>query len=521
MSLPSSIPDALRLKLLDSLDLDLSATLRELAIDDLSFGLSEETLAQILNQQNIDALTGAVLETAIASLPAAVSFINQLPETIDKPDPVTAFFRSTFFGNVFDRLISDIPEGATAFTTLTKSGQPIDNGNSQAIPLKWTNTDNNSTVVTFAFQDGFQLNGIDTDRAKTLFKGALQTWATYAPLEFIETKDPGNGDAVDIWVQSDGIDGKGKTLAFAFFPSVGDITFDTGETWNEAKFLETAVHELGHSLGLDHEDDTPAIMNSVLANRFKNGAFLLEDDIAGIRNLYGTGQGSVKALGSKPDGENGSEADYQAVPLGPNLVTNGSFETISIGTGEFGLYKSVTGWKTLSGVGFRVDKRTQVIGPAAAGEASAALDIYNTNSTIAQNIDTLTGQTYTLSVDYSNGGENSSTSGIDVYWGGKRVDGLTGGGKGRWSTHTYLVTGDDRETTTLAFRATGPSDNISGLIDNISVRAGGMEQLLQESIALGSADDQASTGLPDSFASALMASDLLSDKSVLVNDFVA
>ncbi len=367
-----------------------------------------------------------------------------------------------------------LPESAAAFTTVTSTGQLVSNGTSQvASSLKWnrlnTKADGKtSTAVTFAFDNSFTFAGIETSRVKTLFASALQTWADYAPIDFFEIENPGSGDAVDIWAQSASIDGPGSTLAFAYFPSIGDITFDAGESWTESLFLETAVHELGHSLGLAHEDGTAAIMNSVLANRFDGVSqpFLLQDDINGIRSLYGAGIGSVETLAGPF-----LQEDAQLVLPAPNLVVNGSFEEVPLEAGEYQVYSRIKGWAVFSGAGLQVDKRTDLLGAAAEGIAWATLDVYGQNSTIGQNIDTVTGQTYSLSVDYTSGGQAPDTTGIDVFWEGQRIDTLTGGGKGEWITFNYDVQGSIRDASSLIFRAVGPVDSIGGFIDNISVTA--------------------------------------------------
>jgi len=58
---------------------------------------------------------------------------------------------------------------------------------------------------------------------------------------------------------------------------------------------------------------------------------------------------------------------------------------------------------------------------------------------------------------------------VEVFWEGKKLDTLTGGGKGEWLTFDYEVIGGDRSVSTLAFRAIGPSDSVGGFIDNIIV----------------------------------------------------
>ncbi len=389
--------------------------------------------------------------------------------------------------SVFNRVVG-VPDRAAAFSTVFRESKHIDNRRDfNAGPIKWTRTSEKSdgqdtTAITFAFDDdfGIGINGISADRAKELFIEALQTWANYAPIDFQEIKDPdagnevknpGVGNLVDIYVQSDGIDGRSGTLAFAYFPTVGDITFDTGEVWSESMFLETAVHELGHSLGLDHEDDTEAIMNSKLGRRFSNKSFLLEDDINGIRSLYGEGKGGVTLLDGTTfiskggTGEGNPPAPVPAI----NLVTNGSFEDVPLEVGESKVYTSVKGWSTISGAGFQVDRRPDLGGKTADGTAWVELDTFNQNGTIGQNIDTITGQTYDVSVSFSSGGRPDSTASVQIFWEGKKVDTLTGGGKGQWRRFDYQLQGGDRSVSTLAFRAIGPSDNIGGFIDDIVV----------------------------------------------------
>lgn len=369
-----------------------------------------------------------------------------------------------------------LPAKGAAFTTVGSNGERVSNGTVNGLPftgsqLKWNNTDSTgATLVTFAFDNSFGVNGVSTERAKTLFASALQTWADYAPLDFVETADPGSGDQVDIFAQSAAIDGLGKTLAYTYFPTVGDVTYDTAEVWTESSFLETTVHELGHALGLDHEDNAPAIMNSVLGNRYNNvnRPFLFDDDINSIRSLYGSGKGTVVTLNPLPVTPVTPEP---AIATGPDLVTNGSFEDVPVNVGESAGYRQVKGWSTIFGDGFWVDRRPETVGQAADGTAWANLDMNGKNSTIGQNIDTLTGQSYGLSVDFSNGGESDSTTSIEVFWEGVKLDTLSGGGKGSWRHFDYDVQGGNRSVSTLAFRAIGPADNVGGFIDNIVVKA--------------------------------------------------
>lgn len=185
-----------------------------------------------------------------------------------------------------------------------QSGETVAQFNNRDGRFKWDQPGGKGKAVdiTYSFAPNFKLSGLSNSQAKSLFREALGVWADASPLNFREIRDPGNGSAVDIRVEAEFIDGRSNTLAFAFFPQGGDQTYDTGETWNSSLFLETAVHETGHSLGLDHESGVNAIMNPTIQGRFNGpgSAFLLQDDINGIRSLYGSGQGSVQSLPSSP-----------------------------------------------------------------------------------------------------------------------------------------------------------------------------------------------------------------------------
>jgi hypothetical protein len=107
------------------------------------------------------------------------------------------------------------------------------------------------------------------------------------------------------------IDGPNNILAFGYYPGdtglSGDIHLDNSERWSASPsggydVLEVFTHEIGHTLGLGHSTNAPAIMNPFYAGRFggPGTSRLLADDINGIRALYGTGRGSVTPLGSTP-----------------------------------------------------------------------------------------------------------------------------------------------------------------------------------------------------------------------------
>lgn len=174
--------------------------------------------------------------------------------------------------------------------------------------------------VTYSYSnllDGsYRLLGAAELRSAT--EEALQLWAAFAPIHFIEQADSGPepsdtsyapGDHPQIRIGHHPMD----ELAHAYYPDGldglgGDIHFDPGIPWTIGSghwnFLEAIAHELGHAVGLPHEFTRNAIMNpSYPQQRFHGlgSAFLLPADIAAIQALYGVGQGFVQPIHPVPE----------------------------------------------------------------------------------------------------------------------------------------------------------------------------------------------------------------------------
>lgn len=185
-----------------------------------------------------------------------------------------------------------------------------------------------SVTITYSYAgllDGNLSGSLSADQLRAAVEESMALWANYAPLNFVEVEDAGppiyvNGDdntsyrstgTPDIRIGHHAIDGNGDTLAYAYYPSTnywgvsGDIHFDTTENWrfgrgsyNQTDFLEVMTHELGHALGLDHEEDSDAIMNPFVADRYSGlgTSYLLLHDINAVRDIYGIGTGSVTPI---------------------------------------------------------------------------------------------------------------------------------------------------------------------------------------------------------------------------------
>jgi hypothetical protein len=137
---------------------------------------------------------------------------------------------------------------------------------------------------------------------------ALEEWAKYANLRFVAGGDTTSARTLAIRFarashgDSYPFDGTGKVLAHTFYPAspnaepaAGDIHLDDDENWGSGLDLYSVVlHEAGHALGLGHSDKPGTVMYPY----YRLATVLTSDDIAGIRDLYGTEQTSARTPSS-------------------------------------------------------------------------------------------------------------------------------------------------------------------------------------------------------------------------------
>jgi hypothetical protein len=157
-----------------------------------------------------------------------------------------------------------------------------------------------SGTITFGFEPGFAgtLGGdpgtIMAFEAAAEF--ALETWAAVAAIDFVPAPEGTDPD-----LSFDFAPLPGETIGEAltsFRPLLGVdqvvssvITLDSTEPWSPfgetgLNFYNVVLHEVGHSLGLDHPDDPTQVMYAFYLDDQTLG--LAAGDIAGIRLIYGS-----------------------------------------------------------------------------------------------------------------------------------------------------------------------------------------------------------------------------------------
>lgn len=148
-----------------------------------------------------------------------------------------------------------------------------------------------------------------------------------------------------------------------------------------------------------------------------------------------------------------------------NLLVNGSFESVSLRSGQWTQLSSIDGW-TVGNRGIEV--RNDVAGSAIDGHNFVELDTTG-NSRISQSFATIAGATYTLSFSYAaREGTSANTNGLA--WSVGSLSGTVGQNTTSvWETYTTTFTGTGNAMT-LSFNAIGRSDSFGTSLDNVSLR---------------------------------------------------
>ncbi|MCC8965152.1 matrixin family metalloprotease [Bradyrhizobium sp. Pear76] len=158
-----------------------------------------------------------------------------------------------------------------------------------------------------------QFDSFLTGMFQTEIREAFDRWESAANIDFHEVTDAAANQIRLGLSHIDGpnnIVGQEQSSYFAGSEIASDITFDMDEGWHlvngqlvsngGVSFYDVALHEIGHSLGLDHYNVSPAIMNAVVNPAVTD---LTQSDIDGVRALYGVLPGiAVSTAGQLADG---------------------------------------------------------------------------------------------------------------------------------------------------------------------------------------------------------------------------
>jgi hypothetical protein len=181
----------------------------------------------------------------------------------------------------------------------------------------------NRRIITYFFQNGTpDIAGTNEQNA---VRDAMAIWSNAVDLYFLEVCNQADADVSFLFAAGNhgdpipdcepgigAFDGVNGTLAHNMGgPDPGnncgvqgaDIHFDEAENWTDATrangdqpidLVTVAAHELGHGLGLFHTTVSGSLM---LANYSGSHRFLGQDDLAGIRSIYGLPQTNIPING--------------------------------------------------------------------------------------------------------------------------------------------------------------------------------------------------------------------------------
>jgi len=179
-------------------------------------------------------------------------------------------------------------------------------------------------------------DGLTRKQVEDTLTTAFSRWQAITNLKFIKL-ELDSRELVDIEVKfvtyyhSDPypFDGPGGTLAHAFYPHTneglsGDVHFDDDEQFtlgspNGKNLLWVAVHEIGHSIGLEHSNVRESIMFPWYKGYQGDEVPLTYDDIVGIQALYGSK--SVKPTPSKTPEEETTKSTAKPETCDFNMET--------------------------------------------------------------------------------------------------------------------------------------------------------------------------------------------------------
>ena len=149
---------------------------------------------------------------------------------------------------------------------------------------------------------------------RDIVREAMDAWESVCGVEFVEVADSTRANVRIGWQPysaADPIyvsDGPGSTLGitWTWFSGNGisrqSVVFDPADSFTSTGFYDTALHELGHVLGIDHSDVRGAVLAGLPTTPYSDQPgrdHLTDDDIAAAQRLWGAPGGTRPP--SEPD----------------------------------------------------------------------------------------------------------------------------------------------------------------------------------------------------------------------------
>jgi hypothetical protein len=157
-----------------------------------------------------------------------------------------------------------------------------------------------SAIVTLQYVFQSLTTKLDRSLVKGEIERAFREWQKYANITLSPAGEAGAVRTIAVQFvrgahgDSYPFDGPGGVLGHTFYPVplnsepiAGDMHLDADEDWHVGTKMDlysVVLHEAGHALGLTHSDRPGAVMYPY----YHLSAGLTDDDIAGIRDLYGS-----------------------------------------------------------------------------------------------------------------------------------------------------------------------------------------------------------------------------------------
>ena len=281
---------------------------------------------------------------------------------------------------------------------------------------------------------------------------------------FVSPKDQGGNDATD----SDFDPTTGKTINTTLVANENDLSWDAG-LYQKASIGDKVWADCNNN-GLQDgtEAGVPGVVvklldasGNVVATTLTDGSgnYVFKDLMPGTYSVQVVAPAGYTFTSQNQGTNDAIDSDVGAGGVsGTNLIVNGSFES------------GTTGW---TGYGDSIEVGTAgAYGVSAVtGAMVAELDANcaGSNTGFYQNVATVAGQTYQLTVDLAQrAGYAASTNTVEVWWEGAKIATIDPASTAL-TKYSFTVTAVDASSRVEFREQAGDDDSVGGIIDNVSL----------------------------------------------------